>query len=249
MGVLVRGKAGSGVLGRLRTERFAYLRKNWLRALVLVVGYALASFVVLSVGWITLASSPQFRSAVVALVAGALLVGGMWFWWWFLTLDDSHYKRRGAWAEQWTSDEVKRLPLDGHWVLQNRIDFDGFDVDHVLIGPIGLFVIETKWRAKRRGRYIPTTRHALRSELAQTQAAAEAVRERLAAGDVHVTPRQLLVLWGPGFNDIPRGATRIGDTWVLRGFQRKEWPIHSIFVRFAQPIPGDVLRCLIRESP
>lgn len=247
MGVVVRGRAGSGVLVRLRAERLVYLRRNWLRATVLVVGFLLTSLLLLAIAWFSLGQLPQLRSPVIAFSCGALLMGGMWFWWWFLALDDSHYKRRGAWAEQWTSEELKKLRLEGRWVLHNRIDFDGFDVDHVLVGPTGLFVIETKWRAKRNGRPIPISRHTLRFDLAQTQASADAIQERLAAADIHLTPRRVLVVWGPGFDEFPAGATRIAGTWVLRGAQRKEWPVDSIFRRFPHGMPPAAMERLLIE--
>lgn len=50
----------------------------------------------------------------------------------------------GSVAEQWTASELRPLRRHG-WFLANHIMFGFGDIDHVLIGPGGLIVAETKW--------------------------------------------------------------------------------------------------------
>ncbi len=53
----------------------------------------------------------------------------------------------GELAEQWTVEELKELLEHGHRLV-NHVVIDGRgDADHVLVGPAGLFVLETKWSA------------------------------------------------------------------------------------------------------
>ncbi len=59
----------------------------------------------------------------------------------------------GATAEGWTSSELRRFVRrarrrDERWRLVDHIPLAGWDVDHVLIGPGGVFAIESKWSAE-----------------------------------------------------------------------------------------------------
>ena len=48
-----------------------------------------------------------------------------------------------ALAEEFTSAELRRLKSRG-WRTIDHVEFDRFDVDHVAVGPAGIFVVETK---------------------------------------------------------------------------------------------------------
>jgi hypothetical protein len=50
----------------------------------------------------------------------------------------------GDTAEQWTAQELRPLSKDG-WRLINHFGLTSDDIDHLLIGPGGVFVLETKW--------------------------------------------------------------------------------------------------------
>lgn len=52
----------------------------------------------------------------------------------------------GETAERWTAGELRRLQRSGWWLI-NHFNLDYGDLDHLLIGPAGVFVIETKWSA------------------------------------------------------------------------------------------------------
>lgn len=52
----------------------------------------------------------------------------------------------GELAEQWTASELRKLRRDG-WRLVNHFSLEGRDMDHVLVGPGGIVVLETKWSA------------------------------------------------------------------------------------------------------
>lgn len=52
----------------------------------------------------------------------------------------------GELAEQWTARELRRLP-GGGWKVVNHFGLARGDIDHVVVGSPGVFVIETKWSA------------------------------------------------------------------------------------------------------
>lgn len=59
----------------------------------------------------------------------------------------------GGVAESWTSSDLGRLirtcrPGSEMWRVVDRIPVSGWDIDHVLIGPGGIFAIESKWSAE-----------------------------------------------------------------------------------------------------
>jgi hypothetical protein len=52
--------------------------------------------------------------------------------------------RRGAYGEKATARKLRRLTREG-WVLLNDIDLGRRNIDHVLVGPPGVFLLESKW--------------------------------------------------------------------------------------------------------
>lgn len=57
-------------------------------------------------------------------------------------------KFMGATGEAWTAQELRRLHRSG-WLLVNGVQRDKWgDIDHVLVGPGGVLVVETKWSSQ-----------------------------------------------------------------------------------------------------
>jgi len=46
----------------------------------------------------------------------------------------------------WTASELQRLRKHG-WLIVNGLALEGRDIDHVLVGPGGVVVVESKWSA------------------------------------------------------------------------------------------------------
>jgi len=55
--------------------------------------------------------------------------------------------RLGFEGERYVAEELNQLMADGFRVFHD-VPFDGFNIDHVLVGPTGVFVIETKTKKK-----------------------------------------------------------------------------------------------------
>jgi hypothetical protein len=129
----------------------------------------------------------------------------------------------GANAEEWTSAEV-RAALPATWRLHDEVGFDNsWDVDHVLVGPAGVFVLETKWRSSnrydRRGR--PTKQ--LRNAVQRTSTTADRFRLRLLAvpHKLRTAVHPVVVLWPA--QRAGRTIQRLGDVEVVPGPKVADW--------------------------
>jgi hypothetical protein len=129
----------------------------------------------------------------------------------------------GELAEQWTVEELKDLLKHGHRLV-NHVVIDGRgDVDHVLVGPAGLFVLETKWSATPYRSDDPR----LLDTIGRLERRAHNTRLRFKRlGAETVTP--VLVLWGPAARHLAEGsgAARTGHTTVLAGRHLRLWMLN-----------------------
>lgn len=186
-----------------------------------------SSAILFSVGFVLALAIPRWTDVYI----GGAVVALIWICTWFLQQDGAHYRRNGADAERWTSVELRRfLRNKGHWRILDDLRFEDHNIDHVLVGPGGVYVVETKWHHKYRGRSKTLTADALYSELAQVKRNAEDVKQMLDSLAAAVEVRPVLVLWGPGYEHVDRGAVQFGRSMVLLGGQSKEWP--SYFDRY-----------------
>ena len=81
-------------------------------------------------------------------VAGSVAVIGVSLFKIWRLLATSHCLRLGYAGEVIVGQALNQLMLQGYHVFHD-VPFDGFNVDHVVIGPGGVFVVETKLRTKR----------------------------------------------------------------------------------------------------
>ncbi len=106
----------------------------------------------------------------------------------------------GGAAEEWTSHELRHFArAEGRtariWHVLDHVLMDGYDIDHILIGPGGVFALETKWSAEGWAKPWPPDR--LDSAARKAQNNARHVKSLLRAEahllDISVDP--LVVLW------------------------------------------------------
>jgi hypothetical protein len=128
----------------------------------------------------------------------------------------------GALAEEWTADEL--ASLGSEWQRVHCVPFGAlFDVDHVLLGPSGVFAVETKFTSS------PWTFDDQRSgmerrALYSARRGATKIRNVLhGEGRPEVSP--ILVVWGPGARGLP-GFQYAGRVLVCNGHASKEWRRH-----------------------
>jgi hypothetical protein len=171
------------------------------------------------------------------MVIGAGAVAGpTGIWVLVMQLTGTASTMMGDTAEQWTAQELRPLSKDG-WRLINHFGLTGDDIDHLLVGPGGVFVLETKWSSmdwqSAAGRE--------RQRRAATQAAANARRLNLWApfkkSGLHAQP--VVVLWGADVRELTHDSkSPFGDidgTPVLLGPTLQDW----VRARHRTPVSRD----------
>jgi len=192
-----------------RQQRRSFVRSHLRLLAALTAGYLAFAAIVVVV------CVAAFRWSLPFFIGG-LVVGYGWFISWALTMTDGSFNSRiGALAEEWTHQEFKKL---GFYVIDG-IEFDGFDVDHVAVGPTGVFALETKWTSvawtlSREG-LSPRRRHAVD----QAQRGARKIRLLLRSRGVEVAVVPVVVVWGPGARLMR--TERLAETLLLVGTDAK----------------------------
>jgi len=89
--------------------------------------------------------NPDLSTAVVLILG--FLVACVGFWIIRPILDDIFNYRLGLQGEQVVGQALTEFLAKGYRVYHD-LQFDGFNIDHVLVGPAGVYCIETKARSK-----------------------------------------------------------------------------------------------------
>jgi nuclease-like protein len=127
----------------------------------------------------------------------------------------------GAGAERWTSKELRRFGRP--WRVIDGVEFENSDIDHVLIGPGGIFAVETKWSGYEcdlDGGILPL---GIEYGIQQTIASARKARLLLLSKKVHVEVQPILMVWGPRVREVSQGFVDIGSVRLVRGAQAGSW--------------------------
>lgn len=132
----------------------------------------------------------------------------------------------GELAEQWTAQELRPLTKHG-WKLVNHFGLGFGDQDHVLVGPGGVVLVETKWGATPWD--LDDRDYFFRSAVAQTARNALQLQrwQPIAEHETKVEP--ILVLWGQAqrnLADVPPRRHGSG-VFVMSGDQLQEWALRS----------------------
>ena len=88
----------------------------------------------------------SFNQALVYIVIGILFVGGLTFKM-VKRLNLRRKMRLGYEGEVATGQELNQLMLHGYHVYHDFVA-DNFNIDHIVVGPAGVFAVETKARTK-----------------------------------------------------------------------------------------------------
>lgn len=207
-------RAGSWARGKARTTQRAFVRANWRPYTAFLVGLLIITLVV---AWL------MPTDLLRGLTSGAMLVAGPAILWsWTVQVTGTAPTMMGDVAEQWTAAELRKLRARG-WRMVNHFVLSRGDMDHVLVGPGGTFVVETKWTATAWRSDFGQAR--IRDAVAQASANARDLRlwHRLKSRNVEV--EAVVVLWGGGVKDWADGD-RIGcwdGTAVVAGPALMAW--------------------------
>jgi hypothetical protein len=148
---------------------------------------------------------------------------------WVLHLSTgTHNRYLGKMGEEMTAEAVlnRRRRWKG-WRLVNGLYFRGHgDVDHVLVGPGGIFVLESKWtsvpwRIEQDGLVGPGDR----DPLLQARDGAHKIEGLLRYGPERfdVVVHSVVVLWGPGAPSLTDGWVEVDGVLVAEGRRQRKW--------------------------
>jgi hypothetical protein len=198
---------------RARTIHRAVLRESPRLWFIAVVGFGFTAFV-------SLLQPSAFMRGVVAGAGVAATLACVSFT--VVLLGGTAPLMTGELAEQWTASALR--PLRDHgWKLVNHVPFNDGDADHVLIGPGGVVVIETKWR---REPWRAVGRNFDR-DAAIRQAQEKGRSVGLLLQPLQVTPRPVVVRWTGRGSTAPDASTSqvFGDTTVVPGHLLRDWAL------------------------
>ena len=143
-----------------------------------------------------------------------------------------HNLVRGVQGEKEVAEVLDELKSRGYRVFHD-LEGDGFNVDHVLVGPTGVFAIETKFRTKPEGQN-PTVaydgQHILvnghrpdRDPVVQARASAHYVSKRMrdVVGE-HVSVRSVVLFPGWWVSEQPNAEVWVLNPMRLLGYLRQE---------------------------
>jgi Nuclease-related domain len=158
----------------------------------------------------------------------------------------------GELAEQWTAQELRPLREHG-WKLVNHFGLGPGDQDHVVVGPGGVVLVETRWGGT------PWDVEAgdvfFRRALEQT--AGNARQLSLWSGVAkhgRPTVEPVLVVWGPAARELREHPARRHDSGVvvMSGDQLRAWMLRRGRDRLTTPqvedVVGDIDRHLVRRD-
>lgn len=112
----------------------------------------------------------------------------------------------GELAEQWTASELRPLQRIG-WRVVNHFGLTAGDIDHVAVGSLGVFVVETKWSASSWSE--AWAREDVESAFAQSERNAKRMTMWAPYKQLELpAPRPLVVLWGSGSRDLAESLSR-----------------------------------------
>jgi hypothetical protein len=167
-------------------------------------------------------------STIASFLLGAYTVAILAFVGWAMSLATATSNLvRGIVAERATAEVLAPRKARRHgWRLVPGLHFARHgDVDQVLICPAGVWAVEVKWTSEA----AEVVNGCLvgpwpRSPLDQARRGAELVDRatRSTKAKADVSPRPLVVIWGPGAPDLPGGWTTVEDVLVMSSPTRDE---------------------------
>jgi hypothetical protein len=208
-----------------------------------------AAVLVLYILFLVLLPSPSWwRGFCSGLFVGALTVALVWL---VHLFSGSHNALFGTLGEQATAEvlQSRRMRRSG-WRIVNGLSFAGHgDVDHSLVGPGGIFAVESKWTNQTweigsRGRT-----PAFEQALVQARIGARKITSELRAlrlgSDQTVHP--VIVVWGPGAPVIPEGFVDLDGVVVIEGRQLGSWACSRGDRVLGSQEADDIYRALLAE--
>jgi Nuclease-related domain len=213
---VVRNRPAHYQRGRLAAAWRIAARRFWRElGLVVVVVIAYIGLVVVLPGpawWLGFCAGALVGALVVLALSATLIYAG------------EPEKIYGVLGEQATAEvlQSRRMRRDG-WHVVHGLPFAGHgDVDHVLVGPGGVYAIESKW-TNRDWTVVPRSPR-LADALAQARLSARRIESTARVHHLgHVKVHPVVMWWGKGAPAICGGHAMIDDVIVVDGHQADQW--------------------------
>jgi hypothetical protein len=221
MNLSVKNRPGEHARLMLRDAQIRTIRKN---ALVWVCLILIA--VILSEVIVVEPIPATFRAFLLGFLAASTLAC---FGWMVFVMSGSYGKSMGKLGEEATAEAVTswRRRRKGWRIVNGLYLATHGDIDHVLVGPGGVFAIESKWTTNdceiKDGAVV---RIFGREPVTQARIGARKIEGMLRSPphrlDVKVIP--VVVIWGPGGLRLDRGWEDVGGgVLVCEGRREKSW--------------------------
>lgn len=126
--------------------------------------------------------------------------------------------RMGSTGEEWTGEELKKLPRG--WRYVHALPLHHRDVDHVVVGPSGVFALESKWSSKTWSKDDLKPGGRLQAAGYQAREGARQSRGRLRSYFRPLDVEAVVVVWGA--SELPDPAFA-GTTPVIHGDHLLNW--------------------------
>jgi hypothetical protein len=118
----------------------------------------------------------------------------------------------------------------------DNLPFEDVDVDHVVVTPAGVRAVESK-------HHNAMSQAIFHRDVAAAYRAARKVRLFLGSkGHALATVTPVLMVWGPGAHDLPKGFRLIDDVYVVDPVHPELWSY-----RFAAPLMAPAQRSQVYE--
>ena len=198
------------------------MRRNW-RVI------AVFSVFVVTVGAIASRATPNhFLRGVIVGVVLATVPSVIWSW--TIQITGTAPIMMGDQAEQWSAQELRKLRRQG-WRVVNHFLLRHDDIDHVLIGPGGVWAVETKWSKSWDTGFARDREHEAVTQ-ARSSARSMTLWDPIRRRGLQVRP--VVVLWGGGPHAWAESErVRVIDgVPVVAGLALDEW---------TDALPADVL--------
>lgn len=206
-------RAGRFARRKARLVQRAYLRRNW--RIFTMVGFGMLA-PLLAVPLLPHGFSRGLYVGVLVTTVIALLS------FWVVQATGTAPIMMGDQGEQWTAEELRHL-RKRRWKVVNDVLLKRWNTDHVIIGPGGVYAIESKWSA-RPWTIVPPDEH-VAAGCRQVDSNARTMTlwlKRLTQGTVH----PVLMLWGSNARDLPAVQSLVAGeraVTIVSGPRAKEW--------------------------
>ena len=203
-------RAGERVAGEARRKQYAFARRHW-RWL------ATMAMLCLLPNGVSLLFGSDFSQGLLLGLTLALAVGVPA--WSVVMLTGTAPTMMGGEAERWTAEELQALEAHGCRIVHHAALRPG-DMDHMVVGPIGVFVVETKWRS---GSWSDLGEMGARRQVSASTSALRLMTKRFGVERVAA----VVVVWGPASKDLPApdlGRLPVdGSAVVIPGLHLRRW--------------------------